>query len=398
MAMSNIVKLQITTGGEVPAFGRDSFIQQLWETLKTQGFQLLGERRTGKTTVVKAMNREPRSGFQSIYLDCEGLTTPAAFVEALVEKLEEHLPKDRQMVNWLREAWRTIGGLELSGLMKIPPQQAGSWKTFLDRTLQALETNLPTNGCFVLFLDEVPLLLNNIVRDKAQGEALAMELVDSLRALRQRPQTAIRMVFTGSIGLHHVLMGLREAGHTNDPVNDLDPITLPTLTLDAATQLAQELAGSVQLPCSEEAAKYIAVQTDGLPFYIQWVVKRHADRRLIITREHVDAVLEALLRDPQDPMHLRYYEERIESYYGTRAAIAFALLDGVAMRPEPVPFRELANLVRHQIPEAKDRDVRIALDWLQQDHYLRNEHGSFLFPHSLIRRAWLILRYLEGEA
>ena len=97
-------------------------------------------------------------------------------------------------------------------------------------------------------------------------------------------------------------------------------------------------------------------------------------------------------------MHLRYYEERIESYYGTRVSIAFALLDGVAMRPGPVPFRELANLVRHQIPEAKDRDIRIALDWLQQDHYLRNEQGAFLFAHSLIRRAWLILRYLEGEA
>ncbi|WP_394794348.1 hypothetical protein [Armatimonas sp.] len=81
-------------------------------------------------------------------------------------------------------------------------------------------------------------------------------------------------------------------------------------------------------------------------------------------------------------MYLRYYEERIESYYGARAPLAFAALDAV----------------RHQEPEAKDRDLRIALDWLQQDHYLRFENGAFWFQHPLIRRAWCILRYLEGQA
>jgi hypothetical protein len=371
--MTTEITLQITTGGETPAFGREVFIQQLWETLKTQGFQLLGERRTGKTTVVKAMNREPRAGFQGIYLDCEGLKTPAEFVEAIATKLEEYLPDGRRVTNGLREV-------------------------FLERTLQALEENLPNGGRFVFFLDEVPLLLSNIVGDKAQGERVAMELIDTLRALRQRENTPIRMVFTGSIGLHHVLTGLREAGHRNDPVNDLDPITLPTLTPEKATQLAQVLAASLQLPCEEATAAYIAEQTDGLPFYIQWVVKRLGERRLPVTNDVVDVVIGKLLSDPQDPMHLRYYEERIESYYGARASLAFIALDAVALATSPVPFRELTNIVRHQEPEVKDRDLRIALDWLQQDHYLQVENGAFWFQHPLIRRAWCILRYLEEQA
>lgn len=389
--------LQITTGGETPAFGREDFIQQLWETLKTQGFQLLGERRTGKTTVVKAMNREPRAGFQAIYLDCEGLKTPTEFVEAVAAKLEEYLPQGRRAANWLRDAWKTLGEVEIKGVIKIPAAQTGSWKLFLEHTLQALEENLSEGGRFVFFLDEVPLLLSNIVVDSTQGEKVAMELIDTLRALRQREKTPIRMVFTGSIGLHHVLTGLREAGHRNDPVNDLDPITLPTLTPEKATQLAKRLAASLQLPCEESAANYIAEQTDGLPFYIQWVVKRLGERRMPVTHVAVDTVIGKLLSDPQDPMHLRYYEERIESYYGARAPLAFIALDAVALATSPVPFRELTNTVRHQDPTVKDRDLRIALDWLQQDHYLQVENGAFGFQHPLIRRAWCILRYLEGQ-
>ena len=396
--MATELTLQITTGGEVPAFGREVFIQQLWETLKTQGFQLLGERRTGKTTVVKAMNREPRAGFQAIYLDCEGLKTPVEFVEAVAAKLEEYLPQGRRAANWLRDAWKILGEVEIKGIIKIPATQTGSWKLFLERTLQALEENLPDGGRFIFFLDEVPLLLSNIVGDKTQGEGVAMELIDTLRALRQRESTPVRMVFTGSIGLHHVLTSLREAGHRNDPVNDLDPITLPTLTQEKATQLAQALAASLQLPCEQADAAYIAEQTDGLPFYIQWVVKRLGERRLPVTQEAVDTVVGKLLTDPQDPMHLRYYEERIESYYGVRAPLAFAALDVIALAESPVLFRELTNTVRHQEPEAKDRDLRIALDWLQQDHYLLVGNGAFWFQHPLIRRAWCILRYLEGQA
>ena len=80
------------------------------------------------------------------------------------------------------------------------------------------------------------------------------------------------------------------------------------------------------------------------------------------------------------------------------AILAFIALDAVALATSPVPFRELTNAVRHQEPEVKDRDLRIALDWLQQDHYLRVENGAFGFQHPLIRRAWCILRYLEGQA
>ena len=50
-------------------------------------------------------------------------------------------------------------------------------------------------------------MLYNIVRH--EGEAAAMELLDALRSIRQQ-HPSIRMVFTGSIGLHNIIIGVTQ--------------------------------------------------------------------------------------------------------------------------------------------------------------------------------------------
>jgi len=53
------------------------------------------------------------------------------------------------------------------------------------------------------------------IRDR-QNEKTAMEVLDFLRALRQT-HSGLRMVITGSIGLHHVLSSLRDKNYGNSP-------------------------------------------------------------------------------------------------------------------------------------------------------------------------------------
>ncbi len=55
-----------------------------------------------------------------------------------------------------------------------------------------------------------------------------MEMLDTLRALRQTyPQ--LKMVYTGSIGLHHVVAKLKKLGYNNVPTNDMYPYELQPL-------------------------------------------------------------------------------------------------------------------------------------------------------------------------
>ena len=68
------------------------------------------------------------------------------------------------------------------------------------------------------------MMLDNIKQDS--GEKVAMEVLDTLRSLRQmsgnQSPSKLRMVFTGSIGLHHVISSLKQAGYANAPTNDLN--------------------------------------------------------------------------------------------------------------------------------------------------------------------------------
>ncbi len=64
-----------------------------------------------------------------------------------------------------------------------------------------------------------------------------MELLDTLRALRQS-HSHLRMVFTGTIGLHHRLHALKRSGYANDPTNDMDVVEVPPLAAADAQELA----------------------------------------------------------------------------------------------------------------------------------------------------------------
>jgi hypothetical protein len=76
----------------------------------------------------------------------------------------------------------------------------------------------------------------------------AREVLDVLRSIRQSI-TGIRMVYTGSIGLHHVLDELRGGGEVSHaPMNDMDRLDVPPLERADAIDLAQRIIAGESLP------------------------------------------------------------------------------------------------------------------------------------------------------
>lgn len=156
--------------------------------------------------------------------------------------------------------------------LKLPENLGLHWKTLQETLLRDL-ANLDIR--VVLAFDELPLMLDAIKRreDGATGESLIMELLDALRAARQE-NTELRMIYTGSLGLHHVLTVLREQGYQNDPANDMALIDLEPLTLENATELARRLLHGENISCDEPeaVAAHLAQTTDGIAYYIQHIV------------------------------------------------------------------------------------------------------------------------------
>lgn len=385
--------MQTLPGAPVPpeeVIGRDELIDHLWSVLRRQSVLLTAERRIGKTSVVRKMCAETPDGIIAYYRDLEGIKTTAEFAQAVFEDVEGHVAKSKMVAGKTFKLLQHLGGAEFNGV-KLPEFAAPHWKATLTHAIEDLMEN--TSQIVVFFWDELPWMVDAI--QKNAGETTAMELLDTLRALRQTHPTRLRMVFTGSIGLHHVLSELKKEGYNNAPLNDLYSREVPPLSPEDGQKLASLLlAGEgVATSDSEAVAESIASGVDNIAFYIHHVVDRLKMQRATVTPQMVQNTIAAALTDPHDAWDLLHFQSRVRTYYGAREKLVLRLLDEVA-RSEPVAFDVLLNAIQSQ--GATDaEEVRELLRLLGRDHYLtRRTDGSYEFRYGLIRRWWRLERGL----
>lgn len=276
-------------------------------------------------------------------------------------------------------------------MVKLPATQELNWKTHLEGIMSDLMSHESRRVVFLW--DEIPLMLDNIRQQSS--EQTAMDVLDTLRALRQK-YSRLRMVFTGSVGLHHVLGALQAAGHGNASTNDMLFVDLPSLSREDAMGLAWSLLSGEKLNVVEPeiVVARIADSMDCLPFYIQHLVGRLADEDKTVTVAEVVKTVEGLMRDPHDPCGMRNYQSRIKKHYlPEHRPIAYALLDQLAVSKESVPFDDLFNRIKHKLSTEDEETVREVLYLLESDHYLLlGSDGGYSFRFPIIARAWQIQR------
>jgi len=256
--------MRANPGGEIdPAdvLGRDQLIASIWRVLSRQSLELTAERRIGKSSVIKKMTAEPVPGFGAVYQDLEGIRTRLQFVQSVYRQTEALLSRRKKTADRLSRLVRTISGTEIRGL-KLPKVAAPDWKRLLVAICEDLQEHLDV--VLVFFWDEMPFMLQNI--RASEGSTAAREVLDVLRSIRQSI-TGIRMVYTGSIGLHHVLAELRGGGEVSHaPMNDMDRLDVPPLERADAIDLAQRIIAGESLPADApvETADALAKEVNGI--------------------------------------------------------------------------------------------------------------------------------------
>ena len=292
--------------------------------------------------------------------------------------------------------WLThLTGTEIGGVIRFPDAVAPHWKTLLTKTIEALVEQ--QDRTLIFFWDEMPLMLYNIKQQS--GEAGAIEILDTLRSLRQM-HSGLRMVFTGSIGLHNVITSLRRAGYANDPTNDMATEDVPALSSDAARELACQLVKGegLQTDDLEETARAIITAVDCIPFFIHHVVDELARLGSTVNVARISEIVDACLTDSYDRWHLRYYCERIDTYYTPDERLfALNLLDVLSVTDHPLVFDDVFNLLKSRLETEDNETTRHVLTLLQRDHYLiQQTNGMFRFRFPLIQRSWRLQRGLES--
>ncbi|MEL7420328.1 MAG: AAA family ATPase, partial [Cyanobacteria bacterium J06555_3] len=369
--------------------GREELIERLWGRLTQQSLIFSGERRIGKSSILKKMTAEAAPEMLPIYRDLEGIRTPIEFVEAVWQDTETYLREEGQ-ARRVREYISQLTGSYFDGY-QLPEVAADHWKILLTKTIEDLVTL--QNKQVVLIWDEMPHMLGNF-----QDET-AMEVLDSLRSLRQT-YPDVRMIFSGSIGLHHIIKNLQRAGYSNDPTNDMYPIEGQPLSLEEATKLAINLLQGEEIPIEDLAptARDIASAVDCIPFYIHHLIEQFKDIEGEIDRETIEGTITACLRSTVNLWKMDHYRERIDNYYSDeQKPYALEILDILSINP-PTSFSRLWQYLKSE-PDTKDKEMaRTVLRLLLKDYYLIQEDnlsGSlYTFRYRLVQKYWQISRGL----
>jgi len=374
--------------------GRERLIAQLWATLERQSLVLVSERRLGKTTIARKMQAEAAPDLRVIYMDIGAVSRAAELVERLAQAIRVHLGATKKATGWLAEHWSALGGLEVGGILRLPESKGPSWKVALERLLGDLLHG--TGQRTILIWDELPWALQKIAR--TEGEPVVVDLLDLLRSLRQT-HPGLRLVYAGSIGLHHVVTGLRDEGYVNSPLEGMCIVEVPPLDRsDAAGLAAALLRGEGLAAANATTAACIADLVDAIPFYIHQVVAALADQRRTATPETVAATIAAALTAPEDPWDLHHFRSRLNEYYQNEASTVRALLDILA-ETQPLDLNDLHARLQTAFRPDNDRartllgadraPLRSLVRLMQRDHYLDLvPGGAYRFRFDLIRRWW----------
>lgn len=370
--------------------GRDHFIELLWRVLDKQSVVLTSERRVGKTSVIRKMVNAAGNNRLCFMRDVEGFRSPGEFIEGIHADVQPILSNKERAKLAISGLLEKLGGTEIRDLKlpKIKPH----WKNILSALFEDIfaEEKRPV----IFFWDELPLFIYNV--KESAGEQAAMELLDALRALRQK-YVNLRMVFTGSVGIHQVIGSLRKLGYANDPTNDMATIEVSPLEPKDGLYLASLLLEGERIKTLDDPAavsEAISNAAGHIPYYIHYLISRILNSTGQIHSEGVAKCLEQLIADPNDPAHFHYYQTRLTTYYGSvDAELAFHALDILAANEQPIAFPELLNLVKHKSRNAEDEVFRQVLQVLLKDHYLvRHPDGTYGFRYSIVRRWWAYTR------
>ena len=375
--------MKTNPGGKIApdeVIGRDLLIAELWSRLEQQSIIISAERRMGKTSVIKKMESEPPEEKIAIFRDLEGIEAPIEFVEAIWRDVAEYLSNTQKATESVKRFLSQFKNVEISGF-KIPEVMTTQWKVLLSKIIEDLVENQDRQ--VVLLWDEMPYML-----DKMEDRD-AMEVLDVLRSLRQT-YPKIRMVFTGSIGLHHIVNQLKKQGYSNEPTNDMYPVDIKPLSLADATKLSVLLieGESIAIVAEQNIPEVIAESVGCIPFYIHHLISSFKFTDCTINTTIVrDKVAESII-NPLNPWKMEHYRERIDNYYKERQQeYALAVLDILAIEPN-LKLDELFNRLKVELESAKKEKTRKILKLLLKDYYLIQTSNTYSFRYEIVRQYW----------
>ena len=382
-------------------WGRDYEVQRLVEILEGGGHvHLSAQRRIGKTSLMRETARHIADRYACVHVDVEDAKSAEDFVAALGAATREH----RGLWTRTLEVFRNALGTSAEALESLQVDEvtikireglvSGSWRAKADRLVAALaDSDQPV----VLFLDEVPVLVNRMLggpeHETTPERREAADLFLSwMRKAALRHQGAVRFVVTGSVGFGPIL---RAAG-LSATVNHLHAFDLRPWDDDTAVGALHALGNWCGLTWEDGAAERV-VERLGVcvPHHVQVFfghVREVTQRRggAVCTVDDVERAYATRMLGSRGHAELDTFEERLKLVVPHDALpFVFDLLTEAAVTGRLDGETVLVYLSEHGFKgAAADRLARRALDVLDHDGYLYRNGDHYAFASHLLRDWW----------
>lgn len=399
--------------GDERFWDREVEVPQFIELLENGAHVLLvAPRRVGKTSLMREVARRIEGRFTCLFIDLQKAQTPADAMAELAFATRPH----QNLFARTREAFKnTLSNVESLGndelMLKLRDGFSSSWQARSKRLLDDLALE---EKPVVIFMDELPILVNRLLRNPSGQKAPehireADMFMSFLRSQAGEHQGKLRFVVAGSIGLQPIL---RAAG-ISATINNFTPFVLEPWDNYTAIGCIEALANDSNVKLQDGVPQeMVALLGSCVPHHVQmFFMHLYTDARRnglepVITVEDVKRVFQRSMLSNRGHAELSHFEERLSAALApgdfqlaldllTEAAVsgkltddAIAILVDDDMDPprRPIGFVH-SNPATNMTREQRDR-VRHLLDIFEHDGYLQRDGDGYVFVSRLVCEWW----------
>ena len=380
-------------------FNRQDDLAALQEHVRDGTHTLItAQRRMGKTSLVRQLLRilDGLEGIKTVFVDLEDAKDAAdAIVEISLES--RSLLSLRQRAELYSSAWlrrlQTFGLSAEYSEMRVQVRarvHSGNWKRAGDRLLKNLTKG---SDVVVLAIDELPLLVNRILRgrdDRPRAENIeaADEFLSWLRRNAQAHRGRLCLIVSGSVGIAPIL---KQAG-LSAALNVFSAYDLKPWSETTASACLEDLASTygVNLPVDVREALCRRLRSC-VPHHVQQffdALHRHLriTERSDATLEDADVAYREDMLGTRGQIDMDHYEDRLKLVLGTdgyRVALEFlarAAAEGTLGTRSIDEYRGILNASKDTGADS----IEFVLDILVQDGYFIRRGEEFRFASGLL--------------
>lgn len=378
-------------------FGRDVDLELLSERVREGTHTLLtAPRRMGKTSLVHELLRrlELSGKFATVFVDVEDANDPP---DAIASIGSECRSTRHRLAEIFGDAFARVEELAVHHLrVKLRAGlDHGNWRHRGDQILEVLaENNLPV----VLAIDELPILVNRLVKGKnyeitPERHREADQFLSWLRKNAQAYQGKICLILTGSVGLEPVLSQANLSAHANA----YQPYHLRPWEAAEASECLAALARQYELNLPSEVRQDMCQRLRCcVPHHVQQFFSHlyeylRRENRTTATAQDVQSVYSGDMLSVRGQVDLEHYEGRLKTSLGPAGyELALGLLTegacaGGTLSAEAV---KLYKSYSEDQAEGASSSFGAVLRQLEHDGYFEAVDGGYRFVSGLLEDWW----------